>query len=81
VECRSDHEYAQRPLAFSWQGQRLEVIRVLDTWRTPSGKHFRVLANDQIIYSLTYQEAHDQWSVEIYELPNTTHQSRRTHEG
>jgi hypothetical protein len=80
VECRSDYEYAQRPLAFTCQGQRLEVIQLLDTWRTPSGNHFRVLASDQIIYTLTYKEAYDQWSVEIYELPNTSNQTRRTHE-
>jgi hypothetical protein len=80
VECRSDYEYAQRPVAFTWQGQRLEVREIINTWRAPLGKHFRVLADDQNTYTLIYQEAYDQWSVEIYEQPTNPNLSRRTHE-
>ncbi len=29
VECRSDTEYADRPLALTWQGIRLEVAEIL----------------------------------------------------
>ena len=69
VECRSDHDYAQRPLAFYWQGQRKEVRQLLNTWRSPLGKHFQVSADDGSIFTLTYQEAHDQWSIEMDVIP------------
>ena len=42
VECRSDHDYTGRPLAFYWQDQRLEVTEVLVQYRTPSGITYQV---------------------------------------
>ncbi len=29
VECRSDHAYLGYPVAFHWQGHRLEVARII----------------------------------------------------
>jgi hypothetical protein len=72
VECRSDHDYAQRPVALTWQGQRMEVIQVINTWRSPLGKHFQVLTGNQSIFTLVYQEADDQWSIELSELPTNS---------
>ena len=62
VECRSDHSYAQRPLAIWWQGQRLEVAEILAEWRTPQGKRFRV-STAAGIFELTYQEPESTWTI------------------
>lgn len=63
VECRSDSEYAGRPLAFFWQGQRLEVSDVLAQWRTPRGKAFRVRVLGDLVFELFYDESFDTWTV------------------
>lgn len=64
VECRSDDEYAQRPLAIVWQGQRLAVDAILASWRTPDGKHFRIRTQEQGIFDLYYDQTNDQWSIQ-----------------
>ncbi|MFZ2097039.1 MAG: hypothetical protein WAV05_10415 [Anaerolineales bacterium] len=64
VECRSDHDYIGQPLAFYWQGKRLEVTEVLSQNRTPLGYSFRVLNEDFGIFELNYDTNTDQWSVD-----------------
>lgn len=63
VICRSDSSYAERPVSLSWQGQRMEIRAILDRWRTPDGKWFRVVAGEDEIFELFYNEQWDEWSV------------------
>ncbi len=63
VECHSGYEYAERPVAFQWQGQRLEVAEILGRWRTPAGKAFRVLTYDQQVFVLSYSEHEGSWDI------------------
>ncbi len=63
VECHSGHEYAERPVAVWWQGQRLEMEAVEQEWRTPEGKRFRVRTNGGEVFELSYVESKDAWQV------------------
>ncbi|GAB4473087.1 MAG: hypothetical protein Kow0088_08140 [Anaerolineales bacterium] len=63
VECHSEYEYAERPLALWWQGQRLEIQEILDQWRVPGGKGFRVKTKDDQIFELFYGELFDEWRI------------------
>ena len=63
VICRSDSSYAERPVALLWQERQLAIIAILDRWRTPQGKGFRVVAGDDEIFELFYDEYKDHWSV------------------
>ena len=63
VECRSEHEYAERPVALTWQGRRLEVAEILARWRTPGEKRFRVRTADGQVFELTYVEVSDEWRI------------------
>ncbi len=63
VECRSDYDYAGRPLAVGWQGVRRSVQRLLEAQRTPQGKRYRVETQDGLLFELIYQEAEDVWEV------------------
>jgi hypothetical protein len=63
VECRSEAAYAERPLAFTWQGQRREVAQVLERWRAPAGKGFRVRTQDGGTFTLLYDEHDDVWQI------------------
>jgi hypothetical protein len=68
VVCRSDSEYAERPVALFWQGERLEIVEILSRWRTPEGKCFRVKAQklpsqEEQIFELFYHEVDDMWHI------------------
>ena len=56
VECLSGFTYADRPVALTWQGRRLEIIAIRAEWRSPEGKHFRVSTKDGLEFELSYCE-------------------------
>ena len=64
VECRSDTEYAERPIALYWQGQRLEIVEILARRRNPAGKGFRVRTADDQVFELTYNEVDADWQIQ-----------------
>ena len=64
VECYSGHEYAERPLAFFWEGRRYEVCKVLQSAMTPDGKTFRVEVGDGKVFSLSYYQQQDRWIIQ-----------------
>jgi hypothetical protein len=64
VECRSDWAYAQRPLAFTWQGKRFEIEEVIAEQRTPEGIHFLVRTTKDEHFELIYSEHIDQWTIQ-----------------
>jgi hypothetical protein len=63
VECHSDHEYAEKPLALTWKGQRLEIAGILSQWRIPGARCFRVSTQDGQIFELFYGELYDEWRI------------------
>ena len=63
VECHSGYEYGDRPVALTWDGQRLEVSEILDRWLIPGGKCFRVRTQDDQIFELFYGELYDEWRI------------------
>ena len=64
VECRSDTEYAERPLSLVWQGCRYEVAEIISRWRGPDEKGFCVKTTQGMAFELTYQEVSDDWHVQ-----------------
>jgi hypothetical protein len=64
VECRSDGDYAGRPIRIRWQGKFMIVKEVLANWRTPQGKHYRVITQDEGVFDCWYSEVDDKWNVE-----------------
>jgi hypothetical protein len=65
VECHSGYEYAERPTAVWWQGERLEVAAVEAQWRISGGKKFRVRAVNGQVFELLYVELYDEWRVHL----------------
>jgi hypothetical protein len=63
VECYSGGEYAERPRALYWQGSRLGIAEIIQSWRTPEGKRFRVLSEDERVFELSYDKAVDEWII------------------
>ncbi len=64
VECRSDTDYADRPLALTWQGRRLEIAEIVASWRGPGDKGFRVKTGDGQAFELAYRELPDEWHIQ-----------------
>lgn len=74
VECYSGQEYAERPLALHWQGERLPIIEILTRWRTPHEKTFLVRTTDQQVFRLSYDELDRTWCIvplSIEETPSS----------
>lgn len=63
VECHSGYEYAERPTALNWEGQRLEIEKIEDQWRIPGGRCFRVQTSGGRRFELFYGELYDEWRV------------------
>jgi hypothetical protein len=65
VECHSESEYAERPLALTWQGERLPVIEIVGRWRAPGKKIFLVKTSDEQVFQLTYDESSQEWEIRL----------------
>jgi hypothetical protein len=65
VECRSDLDYADTPLAFQWEGQRLRIDEIVARWRTPQGNFFRVIAAGNQLFELFYDEVYEEWHIHL----------------
>jgi hypothetical protein len=63
VECHSEYEYAEKPVALTWGGQRLEIAEILERWRIPGAKCFRVRTADGQVFELLYGELYDEWRI------------------
>jgi hypothetical protein len=63
VECHSDFEYAEKPVALTWKDQRLEISEIVERWRIPGAKCFRVRTTDGQIFELFYGELYDEWRI------------------
>lgn len=63
VECHSGYEYAERPVAVWWEGERQVVAEVEAQWRISGGKKFRVRTVEGTVFELLYVELYDEWRV------------------
>lgn len=63
VECHSEYAYAEKPVALTWQGQRLEISSILSRWRTPQATCFRVRTADDQVFELSYAETSGEWQI------------------
>jgi hypothetical protein len=66
VECHSGFTYADKPVALTWEGLRLEIVDIPAQWRTPDERHFRVRTSNGQDFELSYREAANEW--QIYQL-------------
>jgi hypothetical protein len=63
VETYSGGRLHERPRRFTRGGEWLKVERLLKQWREPQRLCFRVVAEDQRRYFLSYQISQDYWEV------------------
>jgi hypothetical protein len=64
VTCYSGARYAERPVAFQYAGERLQVSAVVRTWREPAALFFLVQTSDGRRFRLAYEEEAGRWCVD-----------------
>jgi len=72
VECYSGFKANERPVAFTYQGERRIIEEIVDRWYDgglDSGRsvidYFKVRTADGMVYLLRYQSELDEWSLSI----------------
>jgi hypothetical protein len=63
VQSYAGTRYPERPRAFLWEGERLEIVEVESRHCTPCGLWFRARVSDGRCFSLFYDQALDAWDV------------------
>jgi hypothetical protein len=63
VECHSGFTYAEKPLAFIWQGKRQHLVNITAQGYTPHVRWFRVITLDQQVFKLSCNEDTDAWTI------------------
>jgi hypothetical protein len=78
VECYSGHRANERPLAFTFEGRRWEVVEVIDWWYEggvrpgrPALDYFKVKTAEGRVFLLRYNSLFDAWAVRV--PPKSTH--------
>jgi len=74
VECYSGTRYAERPVALTWNGERLSIESVERAWQTPDGMAFTVRVAGGLHFELTYQPTRDQWIAQSLQASERTRQ-------
>ncbi len=63
VDCYAGYRGEETPRRFEVDGRRVEVVRVVDRWRGPTHRYFRVRGNDGSVYLLRHDESMDLWDL------------------
>ena len=72
VEAYAGASYPERPTAIHWQNQRLQIVRVLRSWRTPEALHFQVEVETLGQVTLAYNHGSDWRLMTDASTPNST---------
>lgn len=72
VDCYSGYKVNERPVAFSYQGQRWEVSEILDRWYEggvdpgrPEINYFKIRTLEGQVFVLRYLSLFDSWSIRL----------------
>ncbi len=64
VTTYSGYKANERPSSFTIGDQRLEVRDIISMWVEPEKDFFRVIAEDQKVYTISRHRKSDLWSIE-----------------
>ncbi len=64
VSCYSGYKANERPINLTVRGRKLLVEEIIDRWYGVDHSYFKILANDQKIYLIRYNQDEDLWTLE-----------------
>jgi hypothetical protein len=78
VECYSGYRAHERPVAFTLENRRWEIVEIIDRWyegglrpSQPALDYFRVRTAEGRVFVLRYNSLFDAWAVRV--PPKTAH--------
>jgi len=70
VECVAGYKAEERPVAFTFEGQRREIAEIIDRWyeggldaTRPMVNYFKIRTTDDQEFLLRYVALFDAWSI------------------
>lgn len=72
VKCYAGYRGEEAPRSFLLDEQEVEVEEIVETWRTPQARCFKVRTEDGILYNLCHLEQTDLWQLIARDQPGTT---------
>jgi len=65
VRSYSGYKADERPVSFRFGDDHVEIHEILESWYDPDHLCFRVLGNDDRVYTLRHHERDDVWMVRV----------------
>lgn len=65
VECYAGYRAEETPRRLLLDGRSVEVVELLERWRTPQARGFRLRGDDGALYLLVQENRSGQWTLEI----------------
>lgn len=63
VECYEGHRGGETPRRLAIAGRTIEVLEVIERWREPDQRYFKLRGDDDTIYLLRHDELEDRWEI------------------
>jgi len=68
VRCLAGYRADERPISFLVDDRKIEIRRIVRSWREPDFLHFRVETDDGREYDLRHHEYEDSWEMKPVEV-------------
>ena len=65
VRSYSGYKADERPVSFRFGDDHIEIHEILESWYDPDHLCFRVLGDDDRVYTLRHHERDDVWMVRV----------------
>ncbi|MEN8257543.1 MAG: hypothetical protein ABFS09_06735 [Thermodesulfobacteriota bacterium] len=72
VHCYAGYRGEETPRSFVFDEQEVQVVEIVEAWRSPQARCFKVRAVDGILYVLSHREKDDLWQLTATEQPRST---------
>jgi len=74
VECHSGYKADEYPTCFYWNGEKFEIIEIIDRWyqadrdpEWPVSNYFKVNTTSGASYIIKHDLDHDEWYLQCQE--------------
>jgi hypothetical protein len=64
VTAYSGYKANERPLSFDIDDHRIEVRDIISMWAEPEKDFFKIIADDNRVYTLSWDRKSDLWTIE-----------------
>jgi hypothetical protein len=69
VKCYAGYRAEETPRRFLLGGRSVAVLEVLERWRMPEARGFRLRGDDGLLYVLVQDDTSGRWTAEIGDAP------------